>query len=30
VTLASRILGDDPRFVGRFTEIADAHMAELS
>lgn len=30
VTLADRVLGDDPRFVGRFTEIADARMAELS
>ena len=30
VTLANRVLGDDPRFVGRFTEIADARMAGLS
>jgi hypothetical protein len=30
VTLSNRVLGDDPRFVGRFTEIADARMAELS
>jgi transglutaminase superfamily protein len=30
VTLADRVLGDDPRFVGRFTEIADARMAGLS
>lgn len=30
VTLADRVLGDDPRFTGRFTEIADARMAELS
>lgn len=30
VTLADRILGDDPRFVDRFTEIADARMAGLT
>jgi len=30
VTLADRVLGDDPRFVGRFTEIADARMAGLA
>jgi transglutaminase superfamily protein len=30
VTLANRVLGDDPRFVGRFTEIADARLAGLS
>jgi hypothetical protein len=30
VTLADRVLGDDPRFVGRFTEIADARIAGLS
>ena len=29
VTLADRVLGDDPRFVRRFTEIADARMTEL-
>ena len=29
VTLADRVLGDDPRFVGRFTEIADARMVGL-
>ena len=27
VTLADRVLADDPRFVGRFTEIADARLA---
>jgi hypothetical protein len=30
VTLANRVLGDDPRFVGRFTEIADARLAGIS
>lgn len=30
VTLANRVLGDDPRHVGRFTEIADARLAGLS
>ena len=30
VTLADRVVGDDPRFVGQFTEIADARMAGLT
>lgn len=30
VTLSDRVLGDDPRFVGRFTEIADASVAGLA
>jgi hypothetical protein len=30
VTLTDRVLGDDPRFVDRFTEIADARMAMLT
>jgi hypothetical protein len=29
VTLDDQILGDNPTFVSRFTEIADARMAEL-
>ena len=29
VTLADRVVGDDPRFVGRFTEIADATVPGL-
>jgi hypothetical protein len=29
VTLRDQVLGDDPAFVTRFTEIADARMAEL-
>jgi Transglutaminase-like superfamily len=30
VTLHGRILGDDPAFVSRFTEIADARTAEFA
>jgi Transglutaminase-like superfamily len=30
VTLSDRILGDDPAFVARFAEIADARMAEFA
>jgi hypothetical protein len=30
VTLGDRVVGDDPLFVGRYTEIADARMAGLA
>lgn len=30
VTLGDRVVGDDPEFVGRYTEIADARMAGLA
>jgi hypothetical protein len=30
VTLEGRIVGDDPSFVNRFTEIADARMASFA
>jgi Transglutaminase-like superfamily len=30
VTLADRVVGDDPQFVSRFSEIADATMAGLA
>lgn len=30
VTLADQVVGDDPRFTGRFTEIADAQLAGLA
>lgn len=30
VTLGDRVVGDDPAFVGRYTEIADARMSGLA